>query len=139
MKIPFTRASQASARAGSVQRPQSAIASRRPPEPTTTAYPGTPLTHVERAVKALEQRAQGPISPARAESVAPEASTQRQAPTQQQIKAAIAEGAATPFDHLVDSDGVPREPLVSEAEQSGKAEPIAEVPELEVERVKRRG
>ncbi|HEU5072717.1 MAG TPA: hypothetical protein VFU02_01055 [Polyangiaceae bacterium] len=113
---------------------------------------------VERAVLTLEQRRDSPAAPVSAivqtaaaddlesdlaSSVTPVAPIAEPAGTEPvtstEIAAAIAEGAATPFDQLVASQGVPQEPLALDAEQSGKAEPAPEVPELEVERVKRRG
>lgn len=100
----------------------------------------------ERAVAALEQRRDAPAVPETVvvqteltSSVAPVASTVVEAPTQAELAAAIAEGAATPFEELVAGEGMQADSPELEAEQAGKAEPVAETPELDVGPVKRRG
>lgn len=111
----------------------------------------------ERAVEALEQRRDAPIVPGTVVApivadtteseltgaVAPAATITEEPATepvtQADIAAAIAEGAATPFEELVATDGMQTEEPALEAEAAGKAEAVAEAPELDVGRVKRRG
>ena len=112
----------------------------------------------ERAVEALEQRRDAPIVPGTVvaptveadtteseltRAAAPVATTTEEPAiepvTQADIAAAIAEGAATPFEELVPTDGMQTEAPAVEAEAAGKAQAVAEAPELDVGRVKRRG
>lgn len=112
----------------------------------------------ERAVAALEQRRDAPITSGSNPTQSVREKTTETEPvnlgvpvdkttdqlatepvTQAQIAAAIAEGAATPFEELVAGEGMQADSPELEAEQAGKAEPVAETPELDVGPVKRRG
>src|SRR5688500_6311955 len=108
--------------ANSAELAVAAIEQRRD-SPTVPA----PLTEQAMSTDAIESDLANAVVPGAAQTTEP---SSIQAPTEQEIAAAIAEGAATPFAELVVTDGIQAEPPVLDAEQAGKAESVAKAPEL---------